>query len=89
MNFANPVHESDNFRSTSTFQWSSMRRSCNTSKFVCVSPGHINVFQWDWESFFIRHVELDSRFYEMTINEAPSIDQKSLRTSASSCASVG
>ena len=36
VNFVNPVHESDKFQSASTFQWSSMRHSCNTSRFVCV-----------------------------------------------------
>ena len=36
VNFVNAVHESAKLRSTSTFQQSSIRLSCNTSKFVCV-----------------------------------------------------
>ena len=35
------------------------------------SPGHVNIFQWDLECFFFRHVELNSRFDVMTINEIP------------------
>ena len=34
----NPVHESDKLRSTSTFQQTSIRLSCNTSNLVCVVP---------------------------------------------------
>ena len=37
MCFANPFHESDQLRCTSTFQWSSMRFSCNTSRFEQVA----------------------------------------------------
>ena len=37
---------------------------------ICLSsPGHINVFQWSWKRFFFRHMELNSRFHVMTINE--------------------
>ena len=36
VNLVKPVHESDRFRSPSTFQWSSIRFSCATSKSVCV-----------------------------------------------------
>ena len=31
-------------------------------------PGHLNVFQWKWECFFLRHIELYSWFKKMTIN---------------------
>ena len=41
MNFLKPVHESDKVRSTSTFQKSLFRFSCNTSRFVC--PGHVSM----------------------------------------------
>ena len=61
VNFVNPVHESDTLRSTSTFQKSSIRHSSKTSKFVC-SSGHINIIQ---------HIELNSMFNVMTINEIP------------------
>ena len=36
VSYVNPVHESDQCRSTSMFQQSSMRLSCNTYKFVSV-----------------------------------------------------
>ena len=32
-------------------------------------PGSINVFQWNGECFFLRHVELNSRFIVMTTDE--------------------
>ena len=32
-------------------------------------PRNINVFQWIWECFFLRHVELKSRFNVMTTDE--------------------
>ena len=35
------------------------------------SPDHVNVLQWYWECFFLRHVELNSRFDVMTINVIP------------------
>ena len=35
------------------------------------SSGHVNVFQWNWECFFFRHLELNSRFDVMMINEIP------------------
>ena len=35
VNFVNPVQDSDKLRFASTFQESSMRLSCNTSRFVC------------------------------------------------------
>ena len=31
------------------------------------STGHVNVFQWNKECFFFRHIELNSRFNVMTI----------------------
>ena len=37
---------------------------------ICTSSrARFNVFQWDWECFFFRHVELNWRFNVMTINE--------------------
>ena len=37
---------------------------------ICVSgPWYINVFQWNRECFFFRHMELNSRLIVMTINE--------------------
>ena len=32
-------------------------------------PCYINAFQWNRECFFLRHVELSSRFIVMTIHE--------------------
>ena len=84
VNFVNPVRESDKLRSTSTFQESSVRLPCNTSKFVCVvlvtstyfsGSGNVPSFgTWSWTrgSTWWRQVK------------CPSVDQKSLRTSASS-----
>ena len=37
---------------------------------TCVRrPGLVNILQWNWERFFFRHVELNSRFDVMTMNE--------------------
>ena len=33
------------------------------------SPGHVDIFQWHKKWFFSRHVQFDSVFYVMTINE--------------------
>ena len=47
-------------------QSSSRQRSVQ----ICArSPGHVNVFQWNWECFFFLHVELNSKFDVMTMNE--------------------
>ena len=32
-------------------------------------PSYINVLQWNRDGFFFRHIELNSRFIVMTINE--------------------
>ena len=49
---------------------------------------HINVFQWNRECFFLRHVELNSRFIVMTMDEV-TLDRPELGASASSVDSVG
>ena len=36
---------------------------------VCSCRGHVNILQWYWECFFLRHAELNSRFNMMTINK--------------------
>ena len=69
VNFVNPVHKPDEVRSTSTFQHSWIRFSCHTSRHVCVVLVTSIYFQWNWEWFFFRHVELNSRFNVMTLNE--------------------
>ena len=40
--------------------------SYNTSRFVC---GHVNILQWNWECFFTRHVDVNSRSDVMTTSE--------------------
>ena len=35
---------------------------------VC-RPSNVNVFQWNRECFFLRHIDLNSRFIVMTIDE--------------------
>ena len=70
VNFVNPVHESDKFPFSSTVHKSSMRFSCMTSRFVWVHlVTSVYLFQWNRECLFLRHVELNSRFSMMTINE--------------------
>ena len=46
----------------------SIRLSCCTSKFVCVVLVTSKKYQRNWESFFFRHVELNTRFDVMTID---------------------
>ena len=38
---------------------------------ICITrpAGHVNVFPWNWECFFLWHKELNSRFIVMTISE--------------------
>ena len=68
-NFLNQVQKSDNFLFSSTVHKSSMRFSCMTSRFVWVDiVTSKKLFQWNTECFFLRHVELNSRFSMMTIN---------------------
>ena len=43
------------------------------------SPGHDNVSQWNWECFFFRYMELNSRFDVMTVNVI-SFDQPKIVT---------
>ena len=54
-------------------------------------PSNINVFYWNKERFFFRHIELYSWFSVMAMDEvkSPWIDQKSAQSSASSVVSVG
>ena len=69
VNFVNPLHEPDKFGSTSIIPiivYSAFLQHVQVS-----SPGHVNIFQWNWECFFCRHVELNSRFDKITINMIP------------------
>ena len=61
VNFVNPFRESDKCLFESTFQWSSTCFSCNTSRSVWVDPVT--------SMYFSGHVELNSRFIVMTIDE--------------------
>ena len=62
VNFVKPHHEADKFLFDSTSQWSYVR--------ICMNwPCCINVFQWNRECSFLRHVELNSRFIVMTTDE--------------------
>ena len=69
VNCVKPVQEPDKSLDPSTFQKSSMRRSCITSEFVCVVLDTSNVFQWNGEWFFTRRVKLDSGLNVMPVNE--------------------
>ena len=67
VNFVNPFHGSDCVRST-------------RSRFVWLCQ---KKQQWDWEWFFFRNTDANSRFTMMTIMKCPSIDPNSFL--ASSC----
>ena len=57
---------------------------------ICVSNlGHINVFQWNGECFFFRHIELNCRFIMVTTDEVTLFRPEVGRASASSVDSVG
>ena len=64
-----PVQESDKSLDPSIFQWSSMRRSCITSKVCMGSSGDVNVFQWNKEWFFSRRIKFDSGFNMKAVYE--------------------
>ena len=62
-----PVKTSDIFRFVSEFRWSFVLFSCNASKVACVLLT-TTVYHWYWEWFFLRHVELNSRFDDNKCN---------------------
>ena len=64
-------HESDRLLFESTFQQSSARFSCMTSRSMQVDLVTSMYFSGMFQCFFLRHIELNSRFIVMTIDEVP------------------
>ena len=69
VNVVNLFHESDTCPLEWTFQQSSIRFFLHDVQISMRRQNKIIVFQWNKESFFLRHVELNSRFIVMTIDE--------------------
>ena len=89
VNLVKPVHESDRFRFPSTFQWSSTRFSCATSKSVWVDLITSMYFRGigNDSSWSTKNWTLGSIWWRWM--KSPWIDQKSFRASASSFVSSG
>ena len=82
-NLVKPVHASDNSRCPSTFQKSSIFVS---SIYI---QGNVDVLHRNRKCFFSRHVQFDSGFHMMAINEISCNRPEIILASASSSLDVG
>ena len=68
-NHVNPVHASNNSLFPSTFQWSSIFVSTKNVQWCTCCSGNVDVPHWNRKCFFFRHVQFDSWFNVVTINQ--------------------